>query len=163
MEHDQDKQIARLSEQLRDNGVAPERDLWPDISAKIDASEHGVTSSGQRPQFWRVVAIAATVLIMVGVGLVSFRSLNGPADQKDFGTTEVAQVATGVDRLTENTAGALRSDRDVIEQAMREVTAALEANPGNGRLSRLENMLYQSHGDVLRRSTSNKARWGWTS
>ena len=41
MEHERDRNQAELAGRLRETGVAPERDLWPEIAAKIGGSVGG--------------------------------------------------------------------------------------------------------------------------
>ena len=145
-----DNQLSRLAGQMRDTGTAPDRDLWPDIDAAIDAAEHRTVIRAPRPKgkpWMRLAAVAATLTLMLSAGWVGIRSLTGePTIQ------EVASLDSSVE--SESAASGL----EIIDQALDELMLALKDDPENRNLSHLVLMVHKTRGNLLRRNTENLVR-----
>ncbi len=143
--HQQDKQLERLAGQMRDTGVAPDRDLWPDIEAAIDREEQGAGSRASRRKtgkWLRFAAMAAALTLMLAAGWAGIRSINGDGTLSD------------VARRIENPASGLA----VIDKALDELTLALADDPENRNLSHLVLMVHKTRGNLLRRNSENLVR-----
>ena len=127
-----DSQLERLAGQLRDQGVAPERDLWPDINAAIDRET-------RRPGLnrWRLGAVAAALLLMLTAGWLGLDAIThegGPADLAGDSEDGPSGLA-------------------VIDRALAELNLAMAEDPGNGNLSQLVLMVHQTRGHLLRKNS----------
>jgi hypothetical protein len=141
MERDRDPGLDRLAAELRQRGVPPRRDLWPDIDAAIRQREQaGVRRS--RTAWWRAAAAAAAVLIVV----VGARDLLDRVPVADVGGAGDAPVEIVVDG-----APAPEGGMAAIERALAELGEALKADPDNHNLSRLVLMVHRTRGELLRR------------
>jgi anti-sigma-K factor RskA len=132
-----DRQVAQLAARLRDQGVAPDRDLWPDIDAALDKVEQQPLRPRRRTEgrLWRMVALAATLALAVGLGYVGTQGPDGqPAD------------------LAVN-AGA--SSLEKLDHTLGELNQALSLDPENRNLSRLVLLVHRSRADILRHNTLN--------
>jgi hypothetical protein len=141
MAHDRDPGLDRLAEELRDRGVPPRRDLWPDIDAAIRQREQaGVRRS--RTAWWRAAAAAAAVLIVV----VGARDLldRGPGTPGDLAGEAPVEIALDAGPAPEGGMAA-------IERALAELGEALKADPDNRNLSRLVLMVHRTRGELMRR------------
>lgn len=138
-----DDQIDRLAGQLRDEGVAPQRDLWQGIDQAISATEQ--RQIGPRPvRRWdwpQIAAIAAVLVVLVSAGWVSLQR-GGPMDLLAEAPGQVAEMVA-----------ADQSGLDVINQALFELNQALAKDPDNRSLANLALMLHQSRGKALRQDT----------
>ncbi len=132
-----DQQLNRVTRALRDTGIAPERDLWPEIEQAIDQAGPIGSIRTHNLAGWRVVALAASVLLLVGIGLVQHGGL--PGNPSDF-------QALGPESRIENPA----SSRQVVDQALVDLNEALAADPYNTSLSRLVLMIHKSRGKMIR-------------
>lgn len=143
--HQQDRQVERLAGQMRDSGIAPDRDLWPDIEAAIDQSEQGSgpRASRRKSGKWlRFAAMAAALTLMLAAGWTGIRSINGDGTLSD--------VAGRI----ENPASGLA----VIDKALDELTLALADDPENRNLSHLVLMVHKTRGNLLRRNSEKLVR-----
>ncbi|MFH2051823.1 MAG: hypothetical protein ABIK96_05075 [bacterium] len=129
--------LLRAAVELRQRGVAPSRDLWPDIAAAIDRLEDG----GLRPsrarrsaQRWLHLAAAAAVAVLC---------LLGP---RSYGPLEI-----GAGRAP---AGGLAA----VDQALTEVMTALERDPANPNLHHLARRLHRSRAEVLLLESAARTR-----
>lgn len=158
-----DRQLDGLARQLRDKGVRPERDLWPDIDRAIDRAEviDGTARSRRSNPLagWRIVALAASVLLLLGVGLVQMGGLrNGLPDGSNDYRAEITGP-TPADSPEFAAAGLAGSEDDaaagkqIIDQALRDLNQALADDPNNARLSRLILMIHTSRGNLIRNTT----------
>jgi ferric-dicitrate binding protein FerR (iron transport regulator) len=132
-----DRQVAQVAARLKDQGVAPGRDLWPDIDAALDKVEQQPLRPRRRPEgrVWRGVALAATLALAVGLGYVGMQGPDGqPAD------------------LAVN-AGA--SPLEKLDHTLGELNQALSLDPENRNLSRLVLLVHRSRADILRHNTLN--------
>lgn len=143
-----DRQLERLNARLREDGVAPERDLWPDIDRAIASVDRIGARPKRTPQVWRIAALAACLLLVVGIGLVQFGGLGAggqpgaPVAGQDAPVGPVAM--TGTDDGP--------SSMQLVDKALDELNTALAQDPNNKSLSRLILMLHRSRGDLVRNS-----------
>ena len=152
MERERDPRLERLATRLRDEGVPPERDLWPDIDSAIrQREEAGI----RRPRtvWWRAMAAAAALLILV-IGARDLLTGNPGATD---GSTDGAPTML----VAENT-DAPAGGMSTIEKALAELSEALAADPDNHNLSRLVLMVHRTRGELLRRSPDRGPHTGWT-
>lgn len=141
----QDKQLQRLAGQLRDTGIAPDRDLWPDINAAIDAEESKTESrpTGRSAAgYWRLAGVAAALVLMLTAGWVGIGSITDEA-----ALPHVADDSGGQ-------AGGLA----VLNKALDELNLALADDPDNRSLSQLVLMVHKTRGNLLRRNSDNLLR-----
>lgn len=145
-----ERQLERLAPQLRERGIAPERDLWPRIEAQIARREPGGGRGGLR--IWRVAALAASLLLIVGVGWLQWQgpgaidAPTGPRAERSLGPVPDAApdvtAAEPVDRLA--------SARDLVDDALDKLNEARRQEPDNAGLTRLLVMIQESRGDLIR-------------
>lgn len=151
-----ERQVSALAARLRDEGIAPERDLWPDISRALDAAGAPGRAVGRRTaarsgSLWAAAALAACVLVAVGAGLTGVRPGSDPVAR----SPEVpAADGTGanVGPASAPTSGpvATRQGLRAVEAALDELQAALVLSPDDPDLSRLVLMIHHSRGRLLR-------------
>ena len=153
-----DRQLTQLAGQLREQGQAPGRDLWPGIESRIEAVEQADartrTSGGHGrsaaqgtswgANLWRVGSLAAVLALMVGFGYVGLNS-----DALDPG------VAMGTDAADGGVAQMSVLRR--LDNTLQELNAALEADPDNSRLGKLVILVHRSRTEVLRERSE-----GWS-
>lgn len=153
-----DRQVGALAARLRDEGVAPERDLWPDISRALDAAgdpgrAHGRRTVARRGVLWAGAALAACVLVAVGAGLTGVRPGSAPVARLP-GAPAAAGTAASAPALpaAAPTPGpvATRQGLRAVEAALDELQAALAQAPDDPDLSRLVLMIHHSRGRLLR-------------
>lgn len=139
----QDRQLERLAGKMRDTGIAPDRDLWPDIQAAIDQEGRAPGAPRRRQGAWlRLTAMAAALTLMLAAGWVGIRSITG-----ETGLPEMADES-----------GAPESGLAVIDQALDELVLALADDPENRNLSHLVLMVHKTRGNLLRRNSENLVR-----
>lgn len=141
----QDKQLQRLAGRMRDTGISPDRDLWPDINAAIDRDEEKAGPGGPRrpgTNWLRMTAVAAALVLMLAAGWVGIGSITG-----DAGVPGLA-----ADSETDP------SGLAVIDRALDELNLALADDPENGSLSQLVLMVHKTRGNLLRRNSDNLLR-----
>jgi hypothetical protein len=133
-----DEQVQRLAGSLRDEGVAPPRDLWGEIDAAISVAEQHQLRPGTRRPWPRVFASAAAVAVLVVAGWWGMQqpTLEPLADTP---TEWAAAPAEG-------------SNLDMVNQALNELNVALAADPDNRSLANLSLMLHQSRGRLMRQN-----------
>jgi hypothetical protein len=151
MERERDSQLDRLAAKLRDQGIPPERDLWPEIDAAIARRERA--GLGRRnPPWWRL-AVAAAAVLMLAIG---YRELAGPlpggGPERMAPTTET--VAQAAERPAQ--AGGLAT----LDQALQQLQEALDADPHNLSLSRLVLMVHQARSELLCKTLTTGPRVG---
>ena len=155
-----DKQVNKLARQLRDEGVAPERDLLPGILESIGDQECRtgpesrvrVMPPNQSRRFfdaaagWRLAAVAATLVLLFGSGY--FRSISqGPSNESNLAMNEestemVSPQASGNKSL-------LRG----LNQTISELASAQALDPDNLKLTRLSLLVHRSRANLLRVGT----------
>jgi len=134
-----DKQMKNLAAQIRRQGIAPERDLWQGIDRAIDQMESEKRSGGrfQRNAWYRMFAVAATLILLLGSGY--FGGLS-PNDQ-------VALTAEA--EVDGNNSSLLQS----LNQTISDLDKAMALDPENIKLTRLSLMTHKSRADLLRVGT----------
>lgn len=141
------RQLAALSAQLRDCGVPPARDLWPDLERALDRSPAaGFPPISARRRLvsgglWVSAALAATVLLVVGFGLAGRGNVPGAAQRGPVAALAPAPVPENV---------ATRQGLRAAEQALADLQTALKRSPDSPDLSRLVLMIHHSRGRLLR-------------
>jgi len=149
MERERDSQLDRLAAQLRDEGIPPERDLWPEIDAAISRRER-LGSARRMPSWWRLAAaVAALVIIAVGVG----------TRVPDRGGPPGASVP-GYDLAEETTLPTVQAGMTTIDRALVQLEKSLAADPDNLSLSRLVLMVHKTRSELLRKSLTSGLRVG---
>ncbi|MBE0565233.1 MAG: hypothetical protein IH621_04685 [Krumholzibacteria bacterium] len=148
MERERDSRLDRLAAKLRDEGVAPERDLWPEIDAAITRRERAGLGRKSLP-WWRMAGAAAAVLILA-VGIGTMLPGGGPEGPAPAGP-EVVRMTTE----PAETGGMATLDR-----ALEQLEEALAADPDNLSLSRLVLMVHKTRSELLRRNLTTGLRVG---
>jgi hypothetical protein len=148
------RQLAALSAQLREGGVPPARDLWPDLEQALDrglaagippiSSRRRLVSGG----LWASAALAATVLLVVGFGLAGRGNVPGAAQRGPLAAQSAPAAALAPAPAPDH--AATRQGLRAAEQALAELQTALTQSPGNPDLSRLVLMIHHSRGRLLR-------------
>jgi hypothetical protein len=150
------RQLANLSAQLREGGVPPARDLWPDLDRALDRALDQGFATGFSPisrrrrlaaaGVWVSAALAATVLIAVGFGVAGRGAVPGVAQRGPL----AAQPAPAAALTPAPDNVATRQGLRAAEQALADLQTALKRSPGNPDLSRLVLMIHHSRGRLLR-------------
>ena len=156
-DHDLDKQLDRLAPKLRDTGISPERDLWPDIDQAISRVNGVRPVHGRRLTGWRIVALAASVLLLVGVGLVQQSGVPGKSSMPQATRDENVGPLAGAElTVSEDGPGSMQQ----VDQALADLRRALAADPNNSSLSRLVMMIHKSRGNLTRNTAMRLAAPG---
>lgn len=148
--YQRDRQLKRLTEQIRNTGTAPDRDLWPDINAAIDRQEPRSARRALRREHWswlRPAAVAAALSLMLAAGWVGLSSITGDAIIGDVGSPDIAGESAAPPR-----------GLAVIDKALDELTLALADDPENRNLSHLVLMVHKTRGNLLRRNAESLVR-----
>lgn len=151
--------------------ITPPRSLWPDISRRLPP-RGGVRPSGAATwRRWAPLAAAAVLLVTV-TAVVTFRFANSgkpgespvtavqpqaefAADREYVLAAEDLErvLAEGRDRLSPATVAVLERNLALIDAAIAEARAALEADPGNADLRALLWGAHRQKLDLLDRAT----------
>lgn len=145
-----ERQLERLAPKLRETGIAPGRDLWPDIEAEIARREPGLRS-GRGLSPWRIAALAASLLLVVGVGWVQWNGAipdAGP-DPAPNGLRTAAPAAPGPVAAVADE-DPLESSRNLLDDALDRLREARRRDPDNTGLTKLVLMIQESRGDLIR-------------
>lgn len=137
-----DRQIEKLARQMRDEGVPPPRDLWPEIEARL---EEPAGSRRFRPteRWWRLATVAAALVLLIASGTL----VQGPSPD-----TEVAALAGRAPEAAPGGAALLQ----MMNQAIGELEAAQASDPANTNLSRLTVLAHKGRADLLRATTTRR-------
>jgi len=129
-----DQRLARTAHELRDQGLAPERDLWSNIDAAITVAEQNQIRPvvRRRSPVWPKFAALAAAIGLVVIGWWGSHSNFGGAQ---FEEPQVAHT---------------KSELQVIDAALAEVNQALAESPDDVNLNRMARKLYMSRGRALR-------------
>jgi hypothetical protein len=139
--------LSALAAALREDGVEPARDLWPDIERALDTT--GAT--GRRAtrykaaRTWTGAALAATVLLAIGLGVADLRP--GPDVRPAI---PVARDTTTLQPGGSAGSATARQGLHAVDQALNELQAALRQSPNDPDLSRLVMLIHHSRGRLLR-------------
>ncbi len=166
-------------------GVAPERDLWPGIVARIEKRNvwRGVFGGAGRVRWSRPGALAAAAAVLVAVSslvtaVLVVRRAPSPAHSgvtagvttaslqlaQARGTYEAARtqllaaLAARRGSLSPATLKVVKDNLAIIDTAVRNMEEALARDPGNRELPALLVTAYQQEIDLLQRATRIPAR-----
>ena len=174
MDREREKNQAELAAEVRDRGIQPARDLWPEIAAKIGGTVGGeqvhrapsaATSWWRRPVVRRGLA-AAVVLVAAIWGVTQ---LTGPEAETDLqapvlvdntspigsGTPTVGAEEKPVlpvvpaDGIIRETSPLVADDLATIDMALAEIKDALQLDPGNNALNHLRQKFQQLRGSLV--------------
>ncbi len=149
------RQLAALSAQLREDGVEPASDLWPGIERSLDvpAAATGGRWRTRPGRTWAGAALAATVLLAVGLGVGALR--HGVPGARDGAANPAAAAPPAAAATAAPGPGqGLRA----VEAAYDELRAALERSPDDPELSRLVLLIHHTRGRLLRLQADDGAR-----
>lgn len=135
-----EQQLQRLAAHIRDTGLPPGRDLWPQIDAAIDRQESSGRAPGRGRSLggWRgAAALAACLAVALGVGWSVLPRLRTVAEPSPDGVP---------------------SSLAVVDGAISELGAALRDDPGNANLSRLMRTMQRSRGQLVIREAESRSR-----
>ncbi len=156
-----DKQINKLARQLRDDGVAPERDLLPGIWESIgDARPEGEFQSGSafsvestsRRNFnsaagWRMAAVAATLILLFGSGYFQSHSPGRFNSQNLTLNENQHTVGNSIDSSIEDLDKLLLRS---LNKSISDLARAQALDPDNLKLTRLSLLTHKSRANFLR-------------
>jgi len=131
-----DRQIERLAGKMRDEGISPPRDLWPEIEARLE-DRPAAGRFRHRDRWWRLASVAAALILLIGSGYFTGGEESLPTGTEVAGVTAPASAATG---------NLLQTINDTIG----ELEAARTLAPENLKLSRLTVLAHQSRAELLR-------------
>lgn len=132
---------------------APERDLWPGISARLPQ---------RRRRTWDYVryAAAASLLLVVGAALVLRLQQAGPAPlpaaEVALAAPAAATAGFGSAPVQNEDRALVRANLQIVDSAEQQLRHALEQDPGSESLKRLLDATQSQRRD-LRRLLSNTA------
>ncbi|MBK8166715.1 MAG: hypothetical protein IPK64_12300 [bacterium] len=163
-----ERQVDAVAGRLRDDGVPPARDLWPDLSAALDAAGpparrgagRGAGSSGgsaRRPG-WSTAALAAGIVLAIGIGLAGRDG--GPATPSTgpHAATPGAGADGSAGREPGAPADAAREGLRAVALAYDELQSALERAPDDPDLTRLVLVIHHARGRLLRLQAEDGVR-----
>lgn len=169
-------------------GIAPPRDLWPSIAARIGEREETprvIDLSSRRPSLrgwadrtrWAPLAAAAVLLVVASSGLTvalmrgpssappvaeggaapaqgrattAFAAFQPAEAEYESAVTELeAELAARRGSLSPETVEVIEANLAIIDQAIAEARAALEADPSSVALSRYLSGVYRQKVDLL--------------
>lgn len=147
-----DRQVSQVANTLRDQGVAPGRDLWPDIDAALDKVEQQPLPERRPAQgrMWRLVALAATLAVVLGLG---YLGVQGPNQGNSGQPADLAFITPDASPIAEADNGL--SPLEKLDHTLGELNQALSLDPENRNLSRLVLLVHRSRADILRHNTLN--------
>ncbi len=155
-----DKQVNKLARQLRDEGVAPDRNLLPGILESIGDQECRigpeqrvrVLPPNQSRRFfdaaagWRLAAVAATLVLLFGSGY--FRSIyQDPASESDLVMEEEST------EMVSPQGNANKSLLRGLNHTISDLASAQALDPDNLKLTRLSLLVHRSRANLLRVGT----------
>lgn len=141
-----DRQINNLAGSLREKGVQPPRDLWPDIESAIGLVEQNATlargrkrGSG-RPALWRMAAMAASIALLLGIGYIGMTGDNGLDKHQAARMSDLEMASAQIDPAS----------IQGLDATLQNLNEALRQDPDNRHLSRLVLLVHKSRADVMR-------------
>lgn len=175
---DDDPRLRELLARLPEEQL-PQRDLWPEIRARVDAERvtplpgAGAAPGATRMVPLRLAAAAAAVLVIATAGvtwwsrtpglpapadtvpgaLYSFASYERSADEL---STLLAQRSAKLDPATREV---LERSLRTIEEALAEARAALERDPASAEMRAFVEAAYRQKLDFLRRANDMASVW----
>ncbi|PID79598.1 hypothetical protein CSB20_09675 [bacterium DOLZORAL124_64_63] len=143
-----DREIGRLAARMRDEGVPPPRDLWPEIDARLE-DRPGAVGRQRSDYGWRLAAVAAALLLLLGSGYFSGGRESLPAGG-EMAATEGggdAEAPTSLVALAVPESGHLLR---MMNETIGELEEAQALVPENLKLSRLTVLAHQGRAELLR-------------
>ena len=141
-----DRQIVKQAEALRDDGVKPERDLWPAIAERVrELPQETVQTAPQKN--WMPVAMAASLMIAIGsLGFAGYTSMRVNQELQQTAQAEsmidsieapfqmarasyLRAIASQEHEMSPEVREVLRKNLKIIHEAADEIRTALRANP----------------------------------
>jgi hypothetical protein len=171
MSDEREPKVRSLSELPR--GIAPPRDLWPQIAARLteqDAAERRPSSSRAPRLRWAALAASLAAAVAVGVwigrGMLPLgapgTNVRAPSPADLIGASYVNDpryrqqraallrtLDTRLANLPPESRAKVRASLATIHQSMRDIEAALGQDPGNALLQELLIDTYQDEMRVL--------------
>lgn len=147
--------LSALAAGIREDGVEPARDLWPDIERALDATG----AAGRRStrygaaRTWAGAALAATVLFAIGLGVADLRP--GPEGRT---AAPVSRGAVAPQPVGSTGPAPARQGLHAVDQALNDLQAALRQSPDDPDLSRLVMLIHHSRGRLLRLQAEDGVR-----
>ena len=161
MEREREKIQAELAAEVRDRGIQPARDLWPEIAAKIGGTV-GNEEEQREPltatPWWRRTVVrrvlaAAVVFLAVIWGVTQVTSPDAETDLQAPALAEnTSPVEPGTPTVTADPAApspVVAGDLATIDAALDEIKDALRLDPGNYALNHLRQKLQRSRGSLV--------------
>ena len=175
-----ERRLRRVVEVARElpREIAPERDLWPAIAARIEADKVVVGGFGATRAVWRrgrawlaaaaLVVLAATVLVLAWRGrqpALHVASGNRPRIDLRLASLELDSVRSTYAKarqelltllsarrseLSPETVKVIEENVVIIDDAVEKIQAALAKDPGNRELNMLLVTAYRQEIDLLR-------------
>jgi anti-sigma-K factor RskA len=170
-------QVARLPRQL-----SPPAEAWEEIRRRIDAGKVVAADFGKQPEraaWWRYGALAAAAVALIALSSTVTMLMLRPSDPVPASATP-AMVFAGVESVEANYAPTLETLRmalderrdflaaetiaiiestlDVIDQAIRDATRALESDPANRMVYRQLAGAYERKVQILTRAAQMPAQ-----
>ena len=102
---------------------------------------------------WRVAALAATLVLLVGLGYLGNSGGDINLDYYRAGQLESVDLAAAPAGMAGNPA-----TLHGLDQALQDLNGALSADPNNGKLSRLVGLVHKSRAQVMRRDAGQWQR-----
>ncbi len=143
-----DKQMKNLASQLRRDGIAPERDLWPGINKAIDQAQPGLKKPRRfdANAWYRMAAVAATLILLVGSGYFTGVS---PGPEKGHKVAMIDERDTDIQQVSDQGSTLLQRLNNTISA----LDKAMALDPDNIKLTRLSLMTHKSRANLLRVGT----------
>jgi hypothetical protein len=150
--------------------VRPPRDLWPAIATEIERGRR-VLALPPRAALWGSLAAAAAVILALAIPRsgptaapgssppIPRFAAAGPGEGLGEAEAEYEEAARALlaaleerrDRIAPETLRSVEQNLAVIDEALREVRAALETDPGNLELNRMLAATHRKKVNVLQR------------
>ncbi|MEX0900059.1 MAG: hypothetical protein WD081_05150 [Gammaproteobacteria bacterium] len=147
--HDEAELTARIAELRRE--IPPPKDQWPAIAARIDRRR------GWVPRwFGGFAAAAAAVVVVLGLTAQLFSDRPQPADDRVLRIAVDPALQQGLDALLDGrvdlssmTVALLRTNLALVDNALHEISAALELDPSNPLLHQQLHDTYRGQAELL--------------
>jgi len=165
---DELRDLARVTAQLP-RGIPPERDLWPELSKKIDLLSASNVSSGHvRSVHLGIWAAAAAAMLILGLALtITLTDRSTPVDGQAYSAAHLEAFREAERQYLEATrqllatlenrrsalppasVTAVEENLQIIDQAIDEVRLALDVDPEDRRNGHLMTALYRRKLELL--------------
>jgi hypothetical protein len=144
--------------------ILPPRDVWPEVSARLDGVARPTSVVEGRPGARRWSLAAAAVALVVVTAATTFLLVRGEGPGHEIAdrsapsaaTTEELLRALEARGLPPETMAVVQRNLAVIDVAIAELEAALERDPDNEELARMLVSTYQKKADLIERAARVK-------